>query len=112
MAKISKLNNKQLKKLMNIKTAYSYKDGANSYIVLYKNSNDLKHVYHVVNNRDDWSMVQVTEVIYSLLHKKGKKKIIIQDEEFGELVFYPSNEKRDIFRTLSRMVRHYNKNWE
>ena len=52
-------------------------------------------------------MVYVTEAIYELLHKKGKKRIIIQDDQIGQFSFYPSDDKRDIFRKLSTIVEYY-----
>ena len=106
MAKVLKLHKKELKELNTIKKAYSYNDGSNSQIVLYKNKGDLKYVYHIVN-KDAWSMVHVTEAIYELFHKKGKKRIIIQDDQIGQLNFYPSDDKRDIFRKLNALVEYY-----
>ena len=106
MAKVSKLNKKELKQLNTIKKAYSYNNGSNSQIVLYKNKGDLKYIYHIIN-KDAWSMVYVTEAIYERLHKKGKKRIIIQDDQIGQFSFYPSDDKRDIFRKLSTIVEYY-----
>ncbi len=106
MAKVSKLHKDELKGLNTIKKAYSYNDGSNSQMVLYKNNGDLKYVYHVVK-KDAWNMVYVTEAIYELFHKKGKKRIIIQDDQIGEICFYPSDEKRDIFRKLNTIVEYY-----
>lgn len=106
MAKVSKLHKRELKGLNTIKKAYSYRDDSNSQMVLYKNNGDLKYVYHLVK-KDAWSMVYVTEAIYELLNKKGKKRIIIQDDLVGQICFYPSDEKRDIFRKLNTIVEYY-----